>query len=279
MHPIPAPIPASASPDEPIVLEDVHKSFGALEVLKGVTLRVRRGETLVIIGQSGVGKSVTLRAIIGLLSPDRGRVLFEGVDIAALDDVALMRIRERFSMLFQGGALFDSMTVGENVSFELRARGETDYTKLDRIVAERLRQVGMPGVQDKMPAELSGGMKKRAALARAIAVNPEFVLYDEPTTGLDPIMSDAIADLILSTREALREVNVTSIVVTHDMHVALKTGDRIIMLHGGQIVGEGPPDMFREIRDRSADAAFTDKERMIRQFVRGEALGPIRAVT
>ncbi len=267
------------TPDELIVLEDAYKAFGSLEVLKGVTIRVRRGETLVIIGQSGVGKSVTLRLMIGLLAPDRGRVFFEGGDIADLSELELVRMRERFSLLFQGGALFDSMTVGENVSFERRARGETDMDKLDRIVAEKLRQVGMPGVQDKMPSELSGGMKKRAALARAIAVDPEVVLYDEPTTGLDPIMSDAIADLILATREALKEKNVTSIVVTHDMHVAIKTADRIIMLHGGRIVGEGPPKYFQEIRDRAADQQHTEQEQMIRQFVRGEAVGPIQAAT
>ncbi len=264
--------------DSPIIiLENVYKSFGELDVLRGVTIRVSRGETLVIIGQSGVGKSVTLRLMIGLLQPDQGRVFFEGEDLAGFSSARLLKMRERFSMLFQGGALFDSMSVGDNVSFERRARGETDTVKLERIVAEKLRQVGMPGVQDKMPSELSGGMKKRAALARAIAVDPEIVLYDEPTTGLDPIMSDAIADLILSTRESLKEIGLTSIVVTHDMHVAFKTADRIIMLHGGRIVGEGPPAMFREIRDRDRNAEFTDQERMIRQFVCGEAVGPIKA--
>ena len=275
----PQPQAPDRAPDAILVLEDVYKSFGPLNVLRGVSLRVQRGETLVIIGLSGVGKSVSLRLMLGLLYPDRGRVLFEGRDIAAFGRTELQEMRERFSMLFQGGALFDSMTVGENVSFELRARGETDAAKLDRIVAERLRQVGMPGVEEKMPSELSGGMKKRAALARAIAVEPEVVLYDEPTTGLDPIMSDAIADLIITTREALRDKNVTSIVVTHDMHVAFKTGDRIIMLHGGRIVGEGPPQRYREIRDRAPHAELTEEERLIRQFVRGEAIGPIRAAT
>lgn len=269
--------------EDVIVLDEVYKSFGSLHVLKGVTIRVRRGETLVIIGQSGVGKSVTLRLMIGLLYPDQGRCMYLGRDIAAMDDRELAEMRRKFAFLFQSGALFDSMTVAENVAFGLRAQGMKDEAKIARIVEDRLRAVGLgkavfPEIPDKMPSQLSGGQKKRVALARAIAVDPEIVLYDEPTTGLDPIMSDAIADLILETRETLREKNVTSVVVTHDMHVAFKTADRIIMLHGGEIVGEGPPDYFRALRDAPDERGLLPGEQMIRQFVRGEAAGPIKAV-
>ncbi len=260
-----------------LTLEDIHKSFGTLDVLQGIDLAVRRGETLVIIGQSGTGKSVTLRLMIGLLDPDRGRVLFEGEDIGGYNDQQLALMRERFAMLFQGGALFDSMSVGDNVAFGLRALGERDEGRIRDVVREKLRQVGLPDTEGKMPAELSGGMKKRAALARAIAVDPEVILYDEPTTGLDPIMSDAIADLIIETREALREKNATSIVVTHDMHVALKTADRIVMLHQGRIVAEGPPEQYRRLRE-ATEAPEEEADRMVRQFVRGEAEGPITAV-
>ncbi len=266
-----------------IGLEDIYISFGTLDVLKGVTIRVERGETLVIIGQSGVGKSVALRLMIGLLYPDKGLCMYEGRDIAKMDEYELAEMRKHFAMLFQSGALFDSMTVAENIVFERRARGESDETLLREMVADKLRSVGLgssafPGVPEKLPSQLSGGQKKRVALARAIAIDPEIVLYDEPTTGLDPIMSDAIADLILDTRAALQEKNVTSIIVTHDMHVALKTADRIIMFHGGHIVGEGPPEYFAGIRDREDLEQMKDQERMIRQFVRGEAEGPIKAV-
>lgn len=258
-----------------IVLENIHKSFGELVVLRGITIRVRRGETLVIIGQSGTGKSVTLRIIIGLLRADSGRALVDGKEVSTMNDVELAVMREHFAMLFQGGALFDSMTVGENVAFGLRAKGEKNAQKIASVVSEKLCQVGLAGTEDKMPSELSGGMKKRAALARAIAVDPNVVLYDEPTTGLDPIMSDSIADLIISTREALRDRNLTSVVVTHDMHVALKTADRIIMLHKGEIVGEGSPDYFQSIREKEQNAGLSEQEIMIRQFTRGEAEGPI----
>ncbi|MBN2712729.1 MAG: ABC transporter ATP-binding protein [Planctomycetes bacterium] len=262
-----------------IEMKDVYKSFGTLHVLRGISLEVKKGETLVIIGQSGTGKSVTLRLMIGLLVQDSGDVFFEGNSVKDMDEFALVSMRKRMSMLFQGGALFDSLTVGENVAFGLRAQGEKDEAKIRSIVTERLGQVGLPGTEDKMPSELSGGMKKRAALARSIAEMPELILYDEPTTGLDPIMSDAIADLILETRAALKDMNVTSIVVTHDMHVATKTADRIVMLHGGNVVGEGPPEYFEEIRERDKNNLKSKQEEMIRQFVRGEAVGPIMPQT
>lgn len=266
------------SPDYIIELDDVHKGFPGIQVLRGITIRVERGETLVVIGQSGTGKSVSLRLMIGLLAPDSGKALFEGGEIVNFSETELVAMRRRMSMLFQGGALFDSLTVGENVGFALRTHGDKSEDEIQEIVDLRLRQVGLPGTQDKMPSELSGGMKKRAALARSIAEEPEVILYDEPTTGLDPIMSDAIADLILDTRENLKNKNVTSIVVTHDMHVAMKTADRIIMLHRGRIVGEGPPEFFADLREKESDAGLPENEHMIRQFVRGEAVGPIEAV-
>jgi len=264
-----------------VALEDVYKSFGSLAVLRGVSFGVRQGETLVVIGQSGTGKSVTLRLVIGLLTPDVGRVRFEGADLAEFGEERLLAMRQRMAMLFQGGALFDSMTVGENVAFGRRSLGESDDSLLSEIVEEKLRQVGLQGTADKMPSELSGGMRKRAALARSLAMNPDVILYDEPTTGLDPIMSDAIADLIIETRAKVKTAegkDVTSLVVTHDMHVAAKVADRIVMLHGGRVVGEGSPEYFEALRRREEPAGLNESEAMIRQFVRGEAAGPIQAV-
>jgi phospholipid/cholesterol/gamma-HCH transport system ATP-binding protein len=182
------------------------------------------------------------------------------------------------AMLFQGGALFDSMTVGENVAFPMRAMGERDDDRIAAAVRERLRQVGLPDTEDKMPSELSGGMKKRAALARSIACRPELILYDEPTTGLDPITSDAIADLINSTHELLREIDVTTIAVTHDMRVASKVGNRIIMLYGGRVVGDGTPELYRRLGSSALPSGILESEMMIRQFVLGEADGPIRTI-
>ncbi len=270
--------------DEDVVirLDNVCKGFGSgsrrIDPVKGVTLLVERGKTLVIIGPSGTGKSVTLRLMLGLLEPDSGEVTVFGQKLSALGNVQLGELRKRMAMLFQGGALFDSMTVGENVAFPMRAAGERDEDKIQSVVAERLRQVGLPDTQDKMPSELSGGMKKRAALARSIATRPEVILYDEPTTGLDPIMSDAIADLIVDTHASLKDTNVTSIVVTHDMHVATKVGDRIVMLYGGRVVGDGPPELYRRLGTEELPRDASEMDRMIRQFVRGEADGPIQTV-
>lgn len=264
-------------------LDNVSKSFGDLHVLKGVTIRIPKGETLVVIGQSGVGKSVSLRLMIGLLTADSGEARFCGRDIAGMNETALTEMRKSFALLFQSGALFDSLTVAENIAFGPRMSGVRDEAVLQVIVEEQLHSVGLgvsgfPNMPTKMPSQLSGGQRKRVALARALAQKPEVLLYDEPTTGLDPIMSDAVADLILTTRDVLREKNLTSVIVTHDMHVAIKTADRIIMLHGGEIVGEGSPDYFVAIRDKPDAAGLTEPERMIRQFVRGEAEGPIHAV-
>lgn len=277
---VPEPLaPASASQDCVIRLVDIYKGFGSgerrVQPAAGISIDVPRGSTLVVIGPSGTGKSVLLRLMLGLLEPDSGEVHVFGRNIAELKDWELSAMRQRIAMLFQGGALFDSMTVGENVAFPVRAMGERDEDKIRSIVAEKLRQVGLPGTEDKLPSELSGGMKKRAALARSIASQPEVILYDEPTTGLDPIMSDAIADLIISTHKSLKETNVTSVVVTHDMHVATKVADRIVMLYGGKTVGDGPPELFKRIGSQPLPPDAPERDRMIRQFVRGEADGPI----
>ncbi len=268
--------------DAPLIaLDRVFKGFGAgerrVEPLRGVSLDVRAGETLVIIGPSGTGKSVALRLMIGLLDPDGGRVLFEGRDLASFSAAGLDAMRRRMSMLFQSGALFDSMTVGENVAYPLRIQGERDEAKMAGLVAKKLAQVGLPGVEEKMPSELSGGMRKRAALARSIVADPEVIFYDEPTTGLDPIMSDAIADLIRDTRDKL--AHVTSLVVTHDMPLAFKIADRIVMLNQGVVVGDAPPEEFRRLGEGGEPAKdLPPEKRMIRQFVRGEADGPIQVV-
>ncbi len=269
-----------------LVIDDVYKSFGKLHVLNGISINIRRGETLSIIGQSGVGKSVTLRLLIGLLRPDFGNCFFNGRDIGKMNEMELNEMRKKFSMLFQSGALFDSMTIGQNIAFPAKLRGITSPEKQTAIIEEKLYQVGLgksrfPDMPYKMPSMVSGGQRKRIALARALAEEPDVIMYDEPTTGLDPIMSDAVSDLIISTRTELsknKEYKLTSIIVTHDMNVAFKTSDRIIMLNGGKIVGEGTPEYFMEIEKRETTASMTKNELMIRQFVRGEAEGPIQAV-
>lgn len=243
-----------------IRFENVSKSFGPQPVLQGVDLDIRSGETVVIIGRSGCGKSVLLKHIIGLLAPDSGKVLVRGTDLADLDEAALTAVRSKFGMVFQAAALFDSLTVAENIGFALRRLG-MDESRIEEIVAEKLGLVGLAGAGDKKPAELSGGMKKRVGLARALAQDPEVILYDEPTTGLDPIMADAINDLIIETRE---RVGVTSVVVTHDMVSAYKIGERIAMLYQGQVRCVGAPDEIRNSRDE-----------VVQQFITGRARGPI----
>ena len=271
-----------AGGDSVIHLDDVYKSFGSgprrITPVAGITMDIERGNTVVIIGPSGTGKSVTLRLMLGLLDPDKGEVYVFGRKISSMSNYELGEVRRRMAMLFQGGALFDSMTVGENVAFPLRATGEKDEAKINEVVSQRLRQVGLPDTEDKMPSELSGGMKKRAALARSIACSPEVILYDEPTTGLDPIMSDAIGDLINETHASFKEAHVTSIVVTHDMHLAGKVADRIVMLYGGKVVGDGPPELYKRLGTGELPADASERDRMIRQFVRGEADGPIQPI-
>lgn len=245
-----------------IEIQALYKSFGTKKVLQGLDLSIRKGETMVVIGQSGSGKSVLIKHMIGLMRPDRGRIIVDGVDICCLSRTALYDVRSRFGLLFQAAALFDSLTVAENVSFGLERYRDLSPDRIREIVQDSLDKVGLRDVEDLMPYELSGGMKKRVGLARAIAYGPEIMLYDEPSTGIDPIRADAINDLILSTQ---REMNVTSVVITHDMTSAYKVADRIGMLYNGKIVQMGTPD---EIRN-SANP-------VVQQFIHGSAEGPIK---
>jgi len=245
-----------------IVLENLHKAFDGVPVLSGVDLRVRKGETLVIIGRSGTGKSVTLKHIIGLLTPDAGRVTVFGQDLSQLGQKELLGLRLRIGYLFQSGALLNWLTIAENVALPLREhRRDLSEEEIHRRVDEKLRLVDMLGARNKLPAEVSGGMKKRAGLARAIVMDPEIILYDEPTSGLDPVMAAAINDLVRRTQRA---TGATQVVVTHDMQSAYTIGDRIAMLYQGRIIALGTPEEIRESRDP-----------VVRQFVRGEAEGPI----
>ncbi|HAO98691.1 MAG TPA: ABC transporter ATP-binding protein [Fibrobacteres bacterium] len=241
-----------------IELRKLGKSFGSQTVLRSVDLTAKRGETLVIIGASGGGKSVILKHCIGLMRPDAGEVVVDGTTISSHDFMDVQTIRRRMGMLFQGAALFDSMNAGENIKFAVREHNpEMTEDELDAMAVEKLNQVHLPAeARLKMPSELSGGMKKRVALARAIAMNPEILLYDEPTTGLDPITADVINDLILDMQ---RELGVTSLVVTHDMVSAYKVANRIAMLHEGRIIFSGTPDEIRA----------TDNPH-VRQFINGQ---------
>jgi phospholipid/cholesterol/gamma-HCH transport system ATP-binding protein len=241
----------------------VHKSFGSLQVLRGVNLKVEKGESMTVIGGSGSGKSVLLKHIIGLLFPDRGRVTVDGQVLNDLDEQGLNEMRKKFGMLFQGAALFDSLTVWENVGFGLKQHTNLSDREVREIATQKLALVGLKEVEDKMPADLSGGMKKRVGLARAIAMDAAIILYDEPTTGLDPITADAINDLIVDLRKKL---GVTSVAITHDMHSAYKISDRIAMLYKGQILETGTPD---EIKNTTNP--------IVRQFITGSAVGPITA--
>lgn len=245
-----------------IQLVDLHKAFGSKKVLQGLDLQVAKGESRVIIGGSGSGKSVILKHIIGILKPDKGDVLIEGVNMAKLQENALYEARKKFGMLFQMAALFDSMNVWENVGFALVRQKNMKPKDVKEIAVEKLKMVGLVGVENLSPAELSGGMKKRVGLARAIAHEPEILLYDEPTTGLDPITADAINDLIVEMRERLF---VTSIAITHDMNSAYKIADRISMLYEGKIIETASPD---EIKNTGNP--------VVRQFITGSAVGPIK---
>lgn len=245
-----------------IKLVDLHKAFGPNKVLQGLDLEVEKGESRVIIGGSGSGKSVILKHIIGILRPDKGNVFIEGVNITTLDENALYEVRKKFGMLFQMAALFDSMNIWENVGFALMRQKKMRLSDVKEMAIEKLKMVGLVGVENLSPAELSGGMKKRVGLARAIAHEPEILLYDEPTTGLDPITADAINDLIIEMRERLA---VTSVAITHDMHSAYKIAGRISMLYEGKIIQTGSPD---EIKN-------TDNP-VVRQFITGSAVGPIK---
>lgn len=244
-----------------IRVENLTKAFDGNVVLDRLCLDVREGETVVVIGRSGCGKSVMLKHIVGLLRPDSGRVLVNGEDISEFSESQLNRIRRLFGVVFQGSALFDSLNVAENVAFGLVQHTELSGPEIEAKVARCLEIVGMNGVQNRMPSELSGGMKKRVALARAIAYDPSIILYDEPTTGLDPIMADAINELIISLQEKL---SVTAVAVTHDMNSAYKIADRIAMLHEGRIIEEGTPAQIKD--------SFNP---VVQQFIQGKAEGPL----
>lgn len=225
-----------------IRLVDVHKSLNGLEVLRGVNLTIPAGKITVILGRSGAGKSVLLKHLIGLLRPDCGQVLLDEVDLTRLPERELFALRKRFGYLFQHGALFDSLTVGENVAFPLREHTRWPRARIQETVAAKLAQVGLVGVEHKMPAELSGGMRKRAALARALALDPEIMLFDEPTTGLDPIVTTTITRLIADT---VRHLQLTAVIISHDLEVAIALADSIAFLHQGKILTQEPPASFQ----------------------------------
>lgn len=238
-----------------IEVRNLEKSFGTHAILEDVSFRIDKGESVVIIGRSGGGKSVLLKHLIALLKPDAGQVLIEGENIVPMNERQLLRVRRKFGMLFQGAALFDSMTVAENISFAFRRDRSLPEEEIARRVAHVLELVDLPGIEQKNPSELSGGMRKRVGLARAIVYQPQIVLYDEPTTGLDPIASDSIDKLILRVRDRL---DVTSVVVTHDMRSARRLGQRILMLHQKRIYAAG-----------TAEEIFSSTDPVVKQFVEG----------
>jgi phospholipid/cholesterol/gamma-HCH transport system ATP-binding protein len=252
---------------EPLVrLAGMSVDFGRHAVLRDINLDIARGQTLAVIGESGCGKTVLLKTIIGLLRPTRGQVYFDGRNLAALGERELTRQRTRFGFMFQQAALFDSMTIAQNVAFPLRQHTEKSAAEIQHIVLARLAEVGLPeNVLRRKPAELSGGMRRRVGLARALAMEPEIMLYDEPTTGLDPIMSDVINELILGTRQ---QHPVTSVVVTHDMRTAQKVADRVVMLYPLPRLRPGEPQVLYDGPPQDIDAAADSR---VSQFVRGEA--------
>jgi phospholipid/cholesterol/gamma-HCH transport system ATP-binding protein len=233
----------------------LKKSFGAQSVLDGVDLKIESGESVVIIGRSGGGKSVLLKHLIGLMQPDAGEVVIDGERLTGMNERRLILVRTKFGMLFQSAALFDSMTVAENIAFPLRREKSLSAAELNCRVSEALEMVDLPGTEKKKPSELSGGMRKRVGLARAIVYRPQIVLYDEPTTGLDPVVSDSIDQLIIRVRDRM---HVTSVVVTHDMRSARRVGQRIVMLHEGKIYVEGTPEEI-----------FSSTDPIVHNFVNG----------
>lgn len=244
-----------------IKVKNLYKSFGKKHVLCGVDLTVNDGETLVIIGGSGTGKSMLLKNIVGLIKPDKGNIIIDGTDVTKASKQELFNVQKNIGYLFQEAALFDSMTIEENVAFGLRNLSNLSETEIKERVTSCLNMVGLRDIEKLKPAALSGGMKKRVGLARAIAYRPKYVFYDEPTTGLDPIMSDVIGSLILYLK---KELNITSIVVTHDMQSAYKIADRIIMLYLGKVIFNG-----------TVDEVKNTKNKYVRQFVEGSGSGPI----
>ena len=244
-----------------IEVVDLYKSFNGYEVLRGLSLKVETGQILALIGGSGKGKSVLLKHIIGLVRPDRGKILIDNLDISKLRGKQLKRLKERCGIVFQGGALFDSLTVFENVAFPLREKTKMKESQIQDTVFQELARVGLSGAGHKYPAEISGGMKKRVALARCLVMNPEIVLFDEPTTGLDPLISKAIHNLI---RECQRGLNFTAIIVTHEVPAIFSMVDRVAMLYEGRILASGTPEEIQNSQDP-----------VIHQFIHGELEGPI----
>jgi len=248
-----------------IEIAKVTKYLGGQKVLDGLDLFIPEKKTIVIIGRSGCGKSVLLKHIMGLLKPDSGKILIDGKDISGLDEKEIDGVRIKIGMLFQGAALFDSLTVEENVGFALTRFSGKSRSEIKKIVKEKLALVGLENIEDKKPSELSGGMKKRVGLARALAMEPKIMLYDEPTTGLDPIMSDVINELIVDLQSKLK---ITSVVVTHDMKSAYKVGDIVAMLYEGKIVEEGTPEEIQRT-----------KSPVVKQFINGVSTGPIQILS
>ena len=244
-----------------IEIKNIYKNFNSSKILKGLSLNIADGETKVIIGRSGCGKSVLLKHIMGVLKPESGEIIIDGKNTAKISSKELNKLRMRMAMVFQGGALFDSLTVGENVGFTLYEYSKLSAREIEQRVEESLRNVELCGIQKLLPSELSGGMKKRVAIARALCVNPEIILYDEPTTGVDPITADSINELIRSLHDKLK---VTSIVVTHDMKSAYRIADKIAMLYHGKIIAEG-----------SAEQIQHTNHPVVYQFINGLAKGPI----
>jgi phospholipid/cholesterol/gamma-HCH transport system ATP-binding protein len=247
-----------------ISLQHVDKTLGGKKVLDDMSIDVGRGDSYVIVGGSGVGKSVTIKHIIGLIKPDRGHVVVDGQDITEMRPVDLNRFRRKFGMSFQEGALFDSMSVFENIAFPLRRHTKFTDSQIRERVDECLDMVHLEGVSSKRPSELSGGMRRRVGFARAISLKPEILLFDEPTTGLDPVISDVIADLIV---EMDRTLNTTTVTITHDMKVAFKIADRVAMLYKGRIVEEGTPETFQQSQNP-----------IVQQFIQGRAEGPLTSM-
>lgn len=244
-----------------IEIEDLHKSFDGFEVLKGVSLRIEKGEIIALIGRSGDGKSVLLKHVAGLMKPDRGLVVVDGNDVATLKGKALSQLRSRLGFLFQGGALFDSMTVFDNAAFPLREKTRLSEEEIKEKVLSELDQVGLSGAEQKHPSQISGGMRKRAALARELVWAPEIMLFDEPTTGLDPIIGHTILNLIHNLHERLR---FTGIIVTHELEKVFKIVNRVAMLHEGVILAMGSPEEI-----------VSSEDPVVQQFIRGEIEGPL----
>ncbi len=258
---------SAAESKPPLVeLRAMTLQFSKQTILNNISLKFPRGQTVAVIGESGCGKTMLLKSVVGLIKPTSGEVLYAGTDINRLGDVELTRLRRKFGFVFQNAALFDSMTIGQNVAFPILQHGLASGQNLDRMVVERLAEVGLPeNVLPKRPSQLSGGMRKRVGLARALILQPELMLYDEPTTGLDPIMSDVINELMLRTRN---KGNVTSLIVTHDMRTAKKVADRVIMLYPFARLKKGESQV---IYDGTPEGLATVKDPRVHQFVEGEA--------